>query len=46
MLLLAALLSALPVVDKKASENFESLFQRVFVTFALARTLNGVMVWL
>ena len=42
-LLLAAILSVLPVVDQRAKENYESLFQRAFVTFALARTLNGVI---
>ena len=43
MLLLAAVLSVLPVVDNRAQDNYESLFQRAFVTFALARTLNGVI---
>ena len=43
VLLLAAVLAVLPVVDNKASENYESLFQRAFVTFALARTLNGII---
>jgi hypothetical protein len=43
VLLLAAVLSVLPVVDQQAKENYESLFQRAFVTFALARTLNGVI---
>jgi len=42
-LLLAAILSVLPVVDQRAKDNYESLFQRAFVTFALARTLNGVI---
>ncbi len=42
-LLLAAVFSALPVIDKQARDNYESLFQRAFVTFALARTLNGVI---
>ena len=42
-LLLAAVLSVLPVVDQRAKTNYESLFQRAFVTFALARTLNGVI---
>lgn len=42
-LLLAAVLSLLPVIDQQASKNYESLFQRAFVTFALARTLNGVI---
>jgi hypothetical protein len=42
-LLLSAVLSVLPVVDNQASANYEKLFQRAFVTFALARTLNGVI---
>ena len=42
-LLLAAVLSVLPVIDDQAQENYQSLFQRAFVTFALARTLNGVI---
>ena len=42
-LLLAAVLSMLPVVDDQASDKYETLFQRAFVTFALARTLNGVI---
>lgn len=43
VLLLTAVLSVLPVIDNQARENYESLFQRAFVTFALARTLNGVI---
>jgi hypothetical protein len=43
VLLLAAVLSVLPVIDNQAQDNYESLFQRAFVTFALARTLNGVI---
>jgi len=42
-LLLAAALSLLPVVDQRAQESYEPLFQRALVTFALARTLNGVI---
>lgn len=42
-LLLAAVLSVLPVLDDQARTNYDSLFQRAFVTFALARTLNGVI---
>lgn len=42
-MLLVAVFSALPVIDKQARDNYESLFQRAFVTFALARTLNGVI---
>ena len=43
VLLLAAVLSVLPVIDEQAKGHYESLFQRAFVTFALARTLNGVI---
>jgi hypothetical protein len=43
VLLLAAVLSVLSVVDDQARDDYESLFQRAFVTFALARTLNGVI---
>lgn len=42
-LLLAAVLSVWPVLDHQAQDDYESLFQRAFVTFALARTLNGVI---
>ena len=42
-LLLAAVLSVLPVLDDQARSNYDALFQRAFVTFALARTLNGVI---
>jgi len=42
-LLLAAVLSVLPVIDQQAQDNYETLFQRAFITFALARTLNGVI---
>ena len=42
-LLLAAVLSVLPVVDERAQDHYATLFQRAFVTFALARTLNGVI---
>ncbi len=42
-LLLVALLSVLPVLDQQAARNYETLFQRAIVTFALARTLNGVI---
>jgi len=42
-LLTVALLSALPVLDQRAAENYDDLFQRAVVTFALARTLNGVI---
>lgn len=43
MLLLTAVLSVLPVVDQQARGTYEPLFQRALVTFALARTLNGVI---
>ena len=36
-------LSTLPILDEQAEEDYESLFQRAVVTFALARTLNGVI---
>ena len=36
-------LSTLSSVDRHAADNYDSLFQRAFVTFALARTLNGVI---
>lgn len=42
-LVLAAALSLSPVVDQRAEDNYASLFQRALVTFALARTLNGVI---
>ncbi len=42
-LLLVALLSVLPVLDQQAARNYETLFQRAIVPFALARTLNGVI---
>jgi hypothetical protein len=32
-----------PIVDRQADAYYESLFQRALVTFALARTLNGVI---
>jgi hypothetical protein len=43
LLLMLAVLSLTPVVDQRASEEYEQLFQRAFVTFALARTINGVI---
>ena len=43
LLLLVALLSVLPVLDQQAARNYETLFQRALVTFALARGLNGVI---
>jgi hypothetical protein len=38
-----AVFSAVPVIDRQANVDYESLFQRALVTFALARTLNGVI---
>jgi hypothetical protein len=36
-------LSAFTPVDRMAEDRYESLFQRALITFALARTLNGVI---
>jgi hypothetical protein len=36
-------LSTLTTLDRYAEQNYERLFQRAFVTFALARTINGVI---
>ena len=43
VLLLAAILSVTPFVDQRAAADYEQLFQRAFITFALARTINGVI---
>lgn len=45
MVLLAALvvLSSFSAVDRLAEREYENLFERALVTFALARTLNGVI---
>jgi len=43
VLLLVGTLSLTPVVDQRAATDYEQLFQRAFVTFALARTINGVI---
>jgi hypothetical protein len=43
VLVLAAVLAVTPLLDRKAEQHYESLFQRALVTFALARTLNGVI---
>lgn len=43
VLLLAAVLSVTPFMDQRASADYDKLFQRAFVTFALARTINGVI---
>lgn len=42
-LLLAAALAMTSFVDQQADAEYEKLFQRAFITFALARTLNGVI---
>lgn len=42
-LLLVAVLSVTPLIDRRANATYASLFQRALVTFALARTLNGVI---
>ena len=41
LLLLVAALAVTPVLDQRAAQNYESLFQRALVTFALARTLKA-----
>lgn len=43
VLLLLAILSITPFMDQRAAADYEQLFQRAFITFALARTLNGVI---
>jgi len=43
VLLMSALLSVTPFIDQRAAEDYEQLFQRAFITFALARTINGVI---
>lgn len=42
-LVLTIALSLLPVVDRQADGDYDELFKRALVTFALARTLNGVI---
>jgi hypothetical protein len=37
------LLSALTPIDRLAETQYDALFQRALITFALARTLNGVI---
>jgi hypothetical protein len=37
------MLSVTPFMDQRAAADYEQLFQRAFVTFALARTINGVI---
>ena len=36
-------LSTVTSVDRYAESEYEELFERAFITFALARTLNGVI---
>ena len=43
VLLLVGALSLTPFIDQRAGADYEKLFQRAFVTFALARTINGVI---
>ena len=43
MLVLIALLAASPGLDQSAESNYQTAFKRALVTFALARTLNGVI---
>ncbi len=43
LLLLVGILSVTPVIDQRAAAEYEQLFQRAFITFALARTINGVI---
>lgn len=43
VLLLVAVLAVTPVVDQRAAAEYEQLFQRALITFALARTINGVI---
>lgn len=38
-----SLLAVTPFLDDRAVANYETLFQRALVTFALARSLNGVI---
>lgn len=43
MLVSAVLLSSFSTVDRYAEQEYENLFQRALITFALARALNGVI---
>jgi len=43
VLLLVGVLSLTPFVDQRAEADYEKLFQRALITFALARTINGVI---
>ncbi len=42
-MLLAVILSSVSSVDRVAEADHKALFQRALITFALARTLNGVI---
>ena len=42
-LVLVAIMSVTPFMDQRAAADYETLFQRALVTFALARTINGVI---
>jgi hypothetical protein len=43
LLLLVVAVSSITTVDRFAEQKYEALFQRALVTFALARTLNGLI---
>ncbi len=43
LLAVLVVLSSLTSVDRYAESEYEDLFQRALITFALARTLNGVI---
>jgi hypothetical protein len=43
LMVLTVALSSFTTVDRVAEAKYEELFQRAFITFALARTLNGVI---
>lgn len=43
LLLAVMLLSALTPVDRYAEREYEALFQRALISFAVARTLNGLI---
>jgi hypothetical protein len=43
LMMLAVVVSSITTLDRHAEADYEALFQRAFITFALARTLNGVI---
>jgi hypothetical protein len=43
LLLLVGIFSVTTFVDQRAAADYDKLFQRAFITFALARTINGVI---